>query len=422
MARTRPPKTQSTAPAKQTSRAIDTSKVKKPKVKADPRGQTKWRIRRILAERTMAKETRYLVDWLPNWEPEVSLAGSGVILKEWERNKNKGRTFTLNGDEVLRSTNETEDVSPERVKRMLNTVAKEFKKYMTKNPAELARDLFKDNDWTFGTTKHHRNAQALALQAHDSIPTAAEVLRRTYLQMRSLRQHSFQQSDLHYGAIKVKYIGQIDASTTSSPAALLQSRPASTILNFLTPLFSTPLLTLNPSAWKNDTAHSFLHPLSCTVKTLPTHTPYLLAHPWPLFLTRLFYLSDDIAGLTKEVGIEIGEDWAEKTRDWMMWTYLERSGEADMRAVECVERTYIEARDTVRWFVGNECDGEGYVLWDSEESQSESERGGGEGEEMSDEGVYSEDAHMTDDESGDEDGGGDGGGDGDAEDDDDPDR
>ncbi|KAJ4362919.1 hypothetical protein N0V83_010036 [Neocucurbitaria cava] len=371
---------------KATSRVTGTTSagVKKPKPKSKPKPEppnqtTKWRIRRILAERTMAKETKYLVDWLPNWEPEGSLAGAAIILKEWEQNKKKDRTFTFNGDEVLKSTNETEDASSEFVKRMLHTIAREFKKFMSKNPAELARDLFKDEDWEFARSKYQQHAKNLAGKDKESTPTAAEVLRRTYIRMRSLNKHTFEKADLHYGAVKLKYVGQIDPSmrpeTPDKLLKLAKTRPASSAAAFLSPLFSPVLLSIDPSHWKNDTAHRHLRALDPIVRMLPTQAPYLLSmtHVWPLFLTRLFIFADDISPMVQNVGITVGQEWPEKTRDELMWNYLKVSEGVDGRSVDCVERTYLEARDTVMWFVDGRDEEEGGT---EEEDEDEDGNGG----------------------------------------------
>ncbi|KAF1843252.1 uncharacterized protein K460DRAFT_432834 [Cucurbitaria berberidis CBS 394.84] len=360
--------------AKTTPRAAVKKVNARARAKAREPTPTKYPIRRFLAQRTARDGTvQYLVDWQPGWESQDNLEGAHVQAKDWEEVKQEKQTIQFNGATVMKCTNQTEDNSPENVKLMVLTVVNKFKKYMAKDAATLARELFRDDDWVFGSTRHDEDAATLATQQRDSKPSAAEVLRRTYLEMRALGQHEFVQADLHYGAIKVRYIGQVDTSIKSNRDRLMKTRSASTVLQYLFPLFDRELSTMSPSTWKNETTHKYAVPISRAVERFATHTPYLLTQIWPLFLTRLFFTSDNLTKLFKKVAIELRDEWADATRDILMNTYHAEC-DWEMRPMDCVERTYLQARDDMQSWVKNRYDRGGYLVREGAERDGESDR------------------------------------------------
>ena len=325
---------------------------------------TEHPIRRLLAQRKNAKEEpEYLVDWLPTWEPRDALRDDEGrnVMEEWTGLKDKQeKTFEFNGVQVLKCSNETEDNSPGFVKNMREKVVVEFKKYMAGDPAARARDLFEDDDWIWGSSKHERNAGELS--STRSAPSAAEVLRLTYIAMRdmwSAGNREFEQSDLKYGSIKLKYIGQVDTTVEQSLDWLKKTRPAATVLSFLDPLFDKDLCTMDFKTWKTENMHGIAVLLSKAVKKFATHTPYLLKQPWPLMFTRLFWFSDELSKEFKPVKIKVEHDWCDRTRDYFLYTYLSDTKDWDTRPIDCVERTYLATRDEMRTFVKKKYDRDG---------------------------------------------------------------
>ena len=159
--------------------------------------------------------------------------------------------------------------------------------------------------------------------------------------------------DLPYRAIRVRYVGSIDPEIATDPGKC-RSYP---VVHFLTPLFDTSLHELRNPTWTFNTAHTLALQLSKTVTLFPKHAPYLLKDHKLLMFARLFLIGDEIAALLETVGIEVGDNWHEHTRDEFLWIYC-----GDWEKIDCVERTYMATRDEIRWYVENEVDKDGNAI------------------------------------------------------------
>lgn len=161
--------------------------------------------------------------------------------------------------------------------------------------------------------------------------------------------------DLPYRAIRVRYVGSIDPEIATDPGKC-RSYP---VVHFLTPLFDTSLHELRNPTWTFNTAHTLALQLSKTVALFPKHAPYLLKDHKLLIFARLFLMGDEIAALLETVGIEVGDNWHEHTRDEFLWTYC---GDWEKWSLDCVERTYLATRDEIRWYVESDVDKDGNVI------------------------------------------------------------
>ncbi|KAI4697293.1 uncharacterized protein J4E84_000420 [Alternaria hordeiaustralica] len=328
-----------------------------------PRTTNTHDIRRVLAERENEDGKReYLIDWAPTWEPMVSPKGiAATVLKEWRDTKKAKRTFGFKNNTVIKCANASADDSAEHILRMRKTVFDNFRETILLEPDGVApSEFFKDEEWVFRSKEHRQRAEQIAKNLKENTPDAAEVIRHTYRVMRGKAGSSryivkAEDTDLPYRAIRVKYIGRIDAEIATDPG----KRRSYPVVHFLTPLFDTSLRELRNPTWTLKNAHATALSLSETVAQFPTHAPYLLTHPLLLMFTRLFLLADEIAEKLDTVGIEVGEDWHERTRDEFLWTYC---GDWEKRPVDCVERTYMATRDEVRWYVVNEADENGSAI------------------------------------------------------------
>jgi hypothetical protein len=366
-----------------TSKASRSAKTSSKKPSKDPASLPKTGnidgIRRVLAERgSTDKDREYLVDWKPTWEPMLNIeASSATVLQEWDDTKKMERTFPFENKTVMRCTNASADDSPEHILLMKKTVFDHFRSKVLQDKAGVtAHELFQDNEWVFRSDKHRQRAERIARNLGKDIPSAAEVIRRTYTVLRGRPKSSryddgTQDEDLPYRAIKVKYIGRIDQNIITDQA----KRPASSVVSFLVPLFNASLQQLKNSTWTYKSASNIARPLSETVAMFPTHAPYLLKDPMLLMFTRLFLMGDEIAESLTTVGIEVGDKWHEHTRDQFLWTYC---GDWEKRPIDCVERTYIATRDEVRWFARNKVDQDGFVISRDEEEDGSDGEGDGE--------------------------------------------
>lgn len=332
-------------------------------------------IRRVLAERGSTDKYReYLVDWMPTWEPMLNIEASGAtVLQEWDDTKKKEHTFPFENKTVMRCTNASADDSPEHILLVRKTVFDHFRSKVLQGRAGItAHELFQDNEWVFRSDRYRQRAERIARNLGKDIPSAAEVVRRTYTVLRGRPESSrydvgTQDEDLPYRAIRVKYLGRIDPNITTDQA----KRPASSVVCFLIPLFNASLLQLENSTWTYKSASNIARPLSETIAMFPTHSPYLLKNPMLLMFTRLFLTGDEIAESLTTIGIEVGDKWHEHTRDQFLWTYC---GDWEKRPINCVERTYIATRDEARWFARNKVDEDGFaILQDEGEDGSDGE-------------------------------------------------
>lgn len=134
-----------------------------------------------------------------------------------------------------------------------------------------------------------------------------------------------------------------------------------------------------------------LRDLANIVKLIVRKSLYLLKKKfvWLLFFIRFFIFSDDIKLKLnpepdadkpdkKTQKYEMSEDWHEETRDWFLQAYSEKVfGRWDSRALEHIERTYIQCRDVVMRCVKDadklEADGEVEGDWVDEVDTSADE-------------------------------------------------
>ncbi|KAF1830226.1 hypothetical protein BDW02DRAFT_583038 [Decorospora gaudefroyi] len=350
-----------------------------------PSQPNKHAIRRILAEDDSAgRETEYLVEWAPTWEFATSIEDvAETVLADWEATKVNNRTFSFNGTNVIKCTNASEDSSGEHTRRMREAVFDHFANFLNQHRANLVHQLFHDDDWVFRSNRHKDDAEAVARAQRPRVPnpSAAEVLRRTYHFMRQQKQGNLLAGEREplagYSAIRVRFIGQVDQDMETPRCgrardAFIKTRSGSSVTEFLTPLLNAQFTKLKNTVWKNETAHAVAQPLHEAVSKFATHAPYILKHPLVLMFTRLFLTSDELVESFAKVNIEMGDDWHNLSRDLFLYTYKDKYAEWENRPVDCVERTYLAARDEVRWFVEHECDGEGVPVG---ENQGDSDTG-----------------------------------------------
>ncbi|KAI4955091.1 hypothetical protein J4E91_000947 [Alternaria rosae] len=328
-----------------------------------PRTTNTHDIRRVLAERENKDGKReYLIDWAPTWEPMVNARDiTAKVLEEWEDTKEKKRTFQLKGNTVIRCANASADDSLEHILRMRKTVFDHFRETVLLDQDGLAlSELFKDEEWVFKSGDYEQRAAVIAENHKMDAPSASEVVKRTYgtiWERSGSRRYAVttRDKDLAYRAIKVKYVGSIDPEKET----VRDKRPASSVISFLIPLFAASLRKLKNPTWTFKNAHDIALSLSETVALFPTHAPYLFKHPMLLMFTRLFLMGDRVAEKLDTVGIEVGDEWHEHTRDEFLWTYC---GDWEKRPIDCVERTYIATRDEICWYVENDVDKDGNVI------------------------------------------------------------
>jgi hypothetical protein len=311
---------------------------------------TKHSIRRILAERKVsskgkATEDEYLIDWLPSWERKSILPNKAQEVEDWETNKKEGHTFQFNGDEVYRCLNPTEDNHEVALRTMADNVLTQFRRWMTRNPDTVAKELFDDRDWAFGSRVDAVTAAELAEFRDEAVPTTAgEVMRRTYVQMREMSQASFEPV---YGRIKVKYLGQVDEDMKRAEPRMRKHAVSPTA--FLDPLFLIDFRSIKPDEWETvEQLHNNMAPLKSMARRFAYTSSFMLNHPWPMMFTRLFRTSDQIVFLLEAGhGIGVNDDWQHRTRDFFLYTYMREID--DQRSIDCIERTYLGCRDRCQW-------------------------------------------------------------------------
>ncbi|KAF1913393.1 hypothetical protein BDU57DRAFT_582160 [Ampelomyces quisqualis] len=359
MARTRetarkiPTKTAVQKRGKKEKHTAKSTKPAKPARSAKPANGGKHIVRRILAQ----DGEKYLMDWIPSWEDVTIIDDpeNAQALVDWNDNKKAKLTFTFDGRTVLRSTNPTEDDADITVRAMMDKIFRHFRNFMRGDPGDMAALLFPDHDWAFATEADANTAvnifNSTAHLRQTAPPTsAAETMRRTYVQMRTLHQTTFRATDLTYAAISIKYLGQIDPNLETLSADTPNRTPQSP-LQHLAPLFAHEYKDINPRKWATPAhLHTALLPLHNLATSFITSAPYILAHPQALLFTRLFYTSDALAPLLRAAtGVRLTSSWPDHSRDACLYAYMQQAG--DSRAVDCVERTYLAARDGVMWAV-----------------------------------------------------------------------
>jgi hypothetical protein len=307
-------------------------------------------VRRILAERmpSGSRKRQYLIDWLPSWENASCLQEKTEQVRTWKKSKKDNHTFNFNGEVVYRCSNPTEDKHDVVARTMVDTVLDKFKEWMTIEPEILSKLLFVNHDWVFASLHYQVQAEKQAAIVGLARPsTAAEVLREAYLQMRELDTADFDDERPTYRGVKVRYIGQIDKDYDEEADPTM--RPPIEVTLTLAPLFHSSILNMDPDNWETTgELNDNMVPLKELGRLFTMVSPYVLRHPWPHMFTRLFWLSDRmIPRLKAGHEIKVTDEWGNRSRDFFLHTYASECGE--QRPIDCVEQTYLAARDMCRW-------------------------------------------------------------------------
>jgi hypothetical protein len=323
------------------------SRVLKPKIP----NEKAYDMRRILAERLADNKTYYLVDWYPSWQPEKNT--SSRMVREWNNNK-KEHTFDFDGDIKLNSTNPTQDDAEGQVSLMIQNVAKQFQKHLgitsgcyVDTPSVVAARLIIEDDWKFARPQDKEEA-IRATRPNEDIPSAAEVMRRTYAQMRRSRRDTWENSDVDFGGVRLTFVGQVDPQIKLSKrqeAGLPRASPRV----FLQPLFDSSFLTMQPAKWAEATMHAEVAPLLAALENAARFSPFLLTQPWPLFFTRMFIGGAELETLLLEhMGVVQLEDWTERSRNEFLYTYVRDMAHWEKRTIDQMQATYLCCRSWIR--------------------------------------------------------------------------
>jgi hypothetical protein len=307
-------------------------------------------VRRILAERMPSdnRKRQYLIDWLPSWEDASCLQDKAEQVRTWKKSKKDNHTFNFNGEVVYRCSNPTEGRDDVVARTMVDTVLGKFKKWMAIEAQILSKLLFVNRDWVFASAYYQLQVEKQATSVGLARPsTAAEVLREAYVQMRELDTADFDGERLTYRGVQVKYIGQIDKDYHEAADPVM--RPPIEVTLTLAPLFHPSILNMDPDHWETtEELHDNMVPLKELGRLFTMVSPYVLKHPWPHMFTRLFWLSDRmIPRLKAGHEIQVTDEWGDRSRDFFLHTYASECEE--QKPIDCVEQTYLAARDMCRW-------------------------------------------------------------------------
>lgn len=338
-----------------------------------------YEIRRILAERQCGDDIYYLVDWYPSWQSKGRTLKA--VQKEWENlKKNNEHMFEYDGDMKLLSTNPTQDDDDERVRQMLEAVAEQFlahigrskSKTYIEEPTEVSAKLFLEKDWAFAQhdeQDHEQRADAIAHANNQELPSAAEVMRRTYHEFRRKKRPYDAEDEMVYSSIEVRFMGEIDPAISGVVGC--DSRRVGSPYSFIAPLFSHAIYTLQPSKWSDAAC---IADLTESIAHIVSYAPYILRNPLSMMFVRFFFGANALSKILKSVRVRMAEGWEERTRSEFLYEYMRVFGKWEKRTVDGVQMTYFHARMLV------EDGGRG----DEESSgcEDESEEGSGEGEDM----------------------------------------
>jgi hypothetical protein len=313
----------------------------------------RYPVRRTLAERPGVGGTKeYLVDWYPVWQPAAHLKIQGPQKQEWEKNKAE-HTMKMGKATVYKSDNPTEDVSAKQTRLMLDTVLITTKKWFEQPKTRMAHNLFADADWVFARPEDNHNVARLAEEWEVDPPSAAQVMRDTYTEMRTSSDESNIDTKPRYADIQVRFIGQIDSGLLNADP---MTRKRGKVSSFLKHLFEPIWKDMVPLEWKTSAdMHDKLEQLDKLAHMFITKSTFLLQfkHIWPLFFVRLFITSDEMEQILQDTNTmqnPIGEDWHNRTRNVFLHTYINRF-KWEQRPIDCVERTYLECREQITWHV-----------------------------------------------------------------------
>ncbi|KAF2824137.1 hypothetical protein CC86DRAFT_408243 [Ophiobolus disseminans] len=205
---------------------------------------------------------------------------------------------------------------------------------------------------------------------------------------------------------RVSFIGEVDEDMYT-PKPNLRKRPSTPIHTILAPVFDPIVISMNADNWEQQShlEHDIAHLLSIFA-LLTIHAPFALHSTYIMFFARLFIGSGEMCPLLRASRIYVTDDWNEKTRTTMFWSYR-RDKNAEFRAAHDIQDTALQLRDWLqdvhreaqgdadtvhayagylrrpyvrvgrrRWGVGGmrvEGDGDGDVEGDREENMEEDE-------------------------------------------------
>lgn len=334
--------------------------------------------RRVLAQRTVGDKQEYLVDWYPTWQPKRNVP-NGKMVREWEDNIFKEHTFKMNPNLIVyKCSNPTEDNSPRQLRLMLNTVLTSLQQWLSRPQKLMSDELFKQGAWAFASIKDSQFAAEQAARKGEDPPSAAKVMRDTYVSMRGLDYKNIVDQNFIYMDVWVRYLGQVDEDTRGENPA---NRGCGRTMAYLRHMFEPMLREMTPKTWNGDEQlHFKLSGLYEIAKRFISHSVYLLNHPWPLFFVRLFFTSDELSKTWNNLKnpkwtFKLSDGWENRTRDYFLQTYI-AANDWEQRPVDYVERTYLELRDQVKWhakFRNVEREGLGQEQEPVESSDSEDE-------------------------------------------------
>jgi hypothetical protein len=316
-------------------------------------------MRRILAERTIgrSKSKEYLVDWYPTWELASQFGPDSDLSLEWKDNLAEHTFFTDRDPKtrVYKGSNPTEDVSAKATRLMLNTVLIKLQQWLQRTPTTMAEELFKDDDWEYASGDDERTAVAQAEANGEAPPKdAVEVMRRTYLEMRDSTCSGYDDEKLIYANVDVRYLGQIHEGKHVQSGERMSGPAIAYLQHLIEPIISE----MAPDTWRtNEEKHKELAQLYQLAKQFVLKAPYLLKrkHIWPLFFVRLFFKSDELTRILNneknpQWTFPLPQDWADESRNHLLQTYI-ATFDFEQRPMDCVERTYLELRERVKWHV-----------------------------------------------------------------------
>jgi hypothetical protein len=305
-------------------------------------------MRRILAERITAEGTFFLVDWYPSWQTQGHIKKAIKMLNEWEKNKDED-TLTHRGDIVLKSTNSTQDENDELVRQMVENTADHFLAYMGRgksgshnmSPQDVATRLFDEKDWAF--VNGQEGAACDIAKANDEAnPTAAEVMRRTYIAMRGMHRRPVPSNKLRYGAMQVRFMGEVDGEMVGVGGE--RPRPQASAQSLMQPLFADAIARLDVEKWKKGDLDGQVQVLKPAMAAVATSAPYLLRNPLSMMFVRFFFGSNELEKLLGGVEIFMKKGWEEMTRSVFLHEYLSVFGSWEKRTVDQVQLSYLHAR------------------------------------------------------------------------------
>lgn len=358
----------------------------------------KYTVRRVLAQRDVGGKSFYLVDWFPSWVPAPSVRKKEV--EEWTDNK-ADHTLQWGHDTVYKAKNPTSDDEGPLIQQVIESVLLMYSEYMDpatsttgRSIAQLAEELFKDDDWTHheDSASHSELIMAYNNMDRPSTPPAAEVMRQTFLEAFEYhRSGTTSPFEPVYRNVRIQYNGEIDPRATSHAIQPASGLP---ILTYITPLFAAALWdpqTMRPETWAPDETpsqpHAYLSSLKHAVNALVDHCPFLLSLPWPLAFVSLFYWGDELQRRITEHspfdfqlsgddddGAESGgnQSWEATAQDTIAYTYLDECG-WENRCVDEVWSSFVAAQVWVHDEVERGTDGGGDVVEGEKMDESESD-------------------------------------------------